>query len=508
MKNLLRPLRVFIGIMGSQLLSGIVLGENESLSPDRLPYFGISDSLEAYVDGSAAVSMAPTIHMPDRVMNGVAPAITTQPSSQIVAPGAAVTFSVVATGTPDPVYQWTKNGRFIRGANSATLTISSAAVGDAGSYRVDIYNGAGFARSMPATLSVVPSGLLSVDLASQSIATGQTASFSVAPGAGAAALSYQWYFDGLAISGATSASYTLANAGTWATGFYSVKISDSTGVVAREVATLSVVTNARLSNLSARGMVGSNNEILIVGFVTAGSGNKSILLRGVGPTLGTVFNVSGVLATPTLTLYSHQDVVASNSGWGGTAALTAAFTQVGAFALPPSSVDAALLESLSPGVYTAHVTGANSSSGVALAELYDADTGTPASNLVNISARAYVANGDNVLIAGFVVAGPSSETVLIRGIGPGLRGMGIGNALRNTQVTLFDSTGTQVTANAGWGNDPWIAGCGTQVGAFALARDSDDSALMVTIPPGAYTAKVTSTDGSTGVGLVEIYEVR
>jgi hypothetical protein len=248
--------------------------------------------------------------------------------------------------------------------------------------------------------------------------------------------------------------------------------------------------------------------VLIVGFVTNGSDNKSILLRGIGPTLGTNFNVANALPTPTLTLYSRGNVVATNSGWGGSATLSAAFTQVGAFPLPPTSLDAALLENLSSGVYTAIVTGANSSTGVAMAEMYDADTGAPNSALVNISARAKVATGDNVLITGFVVSGTSSETVLIRGIGPGLRGHGIGNALSNTKVTLFDSTGAQITADAGWGNDPWISGCGDRVGAFPMDRDSLDSALLVTIPPGAYTAQITSTDGSTGVGLAEVYEVR
>jgi hypothetical protein len=98
---------------------------------------------------------------------------------------------------------------------------------------------------------------------------------------------------------------------------------------------------------------------------------------------------------------------------------------------------------------------------------------------------------------------------LIRGIGPTLNGLfGLGNALRNTTVTLFDAKGNPITANAGWGNDPWISGTGTQVGAFPLMANSLDSALLVTIPPGSYSAEVTSSDGSTGVGMVEIYEVR
>ena len=432
----------------------------------------------------------------------------TEPASQSVITGTSVTFAISATGMPAPIYQWMKNGRSIPGANADTYTIASARPIDAGGYRVVVNNGAGIATSNIATLSVANAGVVTGGPQSEAIATGETAAFSV--GAAGTGLSYQWQFDGLPISGATSSSFTLANAGPGASGTFTVVISSGGSVVAEAVATLSVATNARLTNLSGRGLVGTGGEALIVGFVSRGTGDKEILLRGVGPTLASEFGVAGALAAPLLTLYgSNGKVIASNSGWGGTAALTQAFTQVGAFPLAAASADAPRLESLPVGLYSAEVSGVNGSSGIALAEFYDADTGMPSADLVNISARANVANGGGVLIAGFVVAGPSSETVLIRGIGPSLSGrFGLENALRDTQVTLFDANGNQITANAGWGNDPWISGVGTQVGAFPLMANSLDSALLVTLPPGAYSAEVSSTDGSTGLGMVEIYEVR
>ena len=99
--------------------------------------------------------------------------------------------------------------------------------------------------------------------------------------------------------------------------------------------------------------------------------------------------------------------------------------------------------------------------------------------------------------------------MLIRGIGPGLRStFGFPGAVAGTVVTLFDSNGNPITANAGWGNDPWITGTGAQVGAFPLDPGSLDSALLVTIPPGSYTVHVTGVSGGSGVGLVEVYEVR
>ncbi len=458
----------------------------------RLPFVSVADAIN---------------DMPRPVTNGTAPTITAQPASQSVATGAAVTLTVVASGTPAPSYRWAKYGRFISGANSASYTIAAAKPADAGAYTVTVYNGAGQARSNAATLSVAAAGTVTAAPQSASLATGATANFSVtAVGTG---LSYQWQFNGLPIPGATSSTYTLANTGPGASGPFTVVISNASGAIAAEVATLTVTTNARLTNLSVRGLVGAADEVLIVGFVSVGTGTKQIVLRGVGPTLGTQFSVAGALTKPTLTLYGATGkTLDANSSWGGTSALTQAFAQVGAFALPAASADAALLETLAPGLYSAHVTGVGGATGVALAEVYDADKGAPTATLVNISARAFVANGGNILIAGFVVAGPSSETVLIRGVGPSLGGLfGLHKALGATQISLFDSKGNVITANAGWGDNPLITSTNTQVGAFEFMPHSQDSALLVTIPPGAYSAQVSGPNGATGLGMVEVYEV-
>lgn len=496
----------FLGIVSlAMMLPAAALAAGPLPLFPALPYPGVPDSLEAAV---ASPALLPSFSFPPYVHSGTAPVITTQPASQSVAIGASVTFTAAATGTPAPMYQWFMNGRFIRGANAATYTLSAASVGAAGAYTVEVYNGAGFATSDVATLSVAKAGTVTAAPQSQTIATGATAVFSVtAAGSG---LTYQWNFDGFPISGATAASYTLANAGPGASGTFTVAVSSGSTVIAEETAELSVVTDARLTNLSARAQVGTGNNILIVGFASSGTGSKQILLRGVGPTLATAFDVSGALATPDLTLYgANGKVIASNSTWGGTSALMTAFSAVGAFALPANSADAALLEALATGTYTAQVTGLNGATGVALAEIYDADTGTPTANLVNVSARGEVVSGSGVLIAGFAIAGPTSETVLIRGVGPSLHSvLGFPNPIAGTQVTLYNSAGTQITANAGWGNDPWITGTSSQVGAFPLDPYSGDSALLVTLPPGNYSAQVAGVSGASGVGMVEVYEVR
>lgn len=434
----------------------------------------------------------------------VPPVITSQPAGATVSVGGSVTFTVVATGT-SPSYQWEFNGFPIKGATAASYSVVGAKLTDAGAYTVSAHNGGGNVTSTAATLSVVARSIVTSAPTSRTVNAGATVALVVA--ATGSGLSYQWSLNGNAIAGATSATYTLTNLAATEGGTYAVAVSDAAGVAAVEVAELIVTVNARITNLSIRGLVGTGLEQLVVGFQIGGSGTKSILVRAVGPTLST-FGVTGVLATPELTLSgANAKTLATNSGWGGGAALAQAFAAVGAFALPAASADAALLTPLASGGYTATVSGAGSTTGIALAEVYDADPGTPTATLVNISGRAYT-SASNVLTAGFVIAGTTSETVLIRGIGPTLTSFGLSRTLPDTTITLYNSAGVAIATNTTWGNDPRVAGACTLVGAFALPPASRDSAALATIAPGAYTAQLTSPTGSTGLGMVEIYEVK
>jgi kumamolisin len=277
-------------------------------------------------------------------------------------------------------------------------------------------------------------------------------------------------------------------------------------------------SNSWLVNLSARAYAETGANQLIAGFVTTGTSSKSVLIRGDGPSLAG-FSIPGYLADPQLTLVSGSTTVASATSWAPS--LTPTFTQVGAFGFTAGSHDTALLESLAPGAYTAQVVSQTTNNGVALAEVYDADSGAPTNRLVNLSARAFVGSGANILIGGFVIAGTTPLTVVIRGDGPALTGFGVPGALANTVLTLSNSSGT-IATNSGWSNAPVTgsaAGGGitiqpltalisSTVGAFALTAGSGDSGLVATLPPGAYTAQVAGADGSTGVALVEIYEMR
>lgn len=280
---------------------------------------------------------------------------------------------------------------------------------------------------------------------------------------------------------------------------------------------------ARLANMSARANVGTDSNILIVGFVAGGSGSKNMLLRGAGSALAG-FGISNYLAQPSLGLFNAQSVqINSNAGWNNNAALSATFMRVGAFSYSTGSADSALEASLPTNLpFTAQVSGMNRGTGVSIAEIYDADANllTSPSRLANISARANVGTGTDVLIAGFVIGGTGADTILIRGIGPTLATYGLNGLLANPVLTLFDGQGNVITSNQGWQNPPVAPGgvwtgrvlplsAGhadfSKVGAFDLGNGTADSALIVTLPPGNYTAQISGVN-STGVAEVEVYE--
>jgi hypothetical protein len=244
--------------------------------------------------------------------------------------------------------------------------------------------------------------------------------------------------------------------------------------------------------------------------VIGGVGTETLLIRADGPSL-TQFGVAGVLAQPSLVVLSSAGkVVASNTGWGSSsnpALIASTATAVGAFALMPGSADCALIVSLPAGAYTVQVSGVNNKSGVALAEVYEvASTGT---RLINISTRAQVGTGANIIIPGFVISGSGSEHLLVRADGPGLTQFGVAGVLAQPSLTVFDSNGNVIASNTGWGtgSDPaLIASTAASVGAFALAPGSADSALIVNLSPGAYTMQVSGLGSTTGVALAEVYE--
>jgi streptogramin lyase len=366
--------------------------------------------------------------------------------------------------------------------------------------------------------------------ASQTIATGRSVAFNVQI-TGAAAVTYQWTFNGVPISAATDPILLLSDATSANAGTYACFATTVAGSVSSTTATLNVIATSDpgyLDNLSARATVGSGANILIAGFAISGSGSMDLLLRGVGPALlPAPYSVSGAITTTQMTLYDSNSLgpfpIVTNAGWSNASTLgtstvnvsphsatLALMNTLGAFTVTwaAGSADSALEVTPPVGDYTSQISGVGGAAGIALAEVYDADSYTPATRLVNISSRAQVGTGGNILIGGFEIGGSTAETVLVRGVGPTLvtAPYNVPSSIAQPILTVY-SGNTPLYSNTGWGGDSTIAGIFGTVGAFALNASSQDSALLITLPPGGYTAEVSGVNNTTGVALVEIYEV-
>ncbi len=359
--------------------------------------------------------------------------------------------------------------------------------------------------------------------ASQTISVGSTVVFHTLA-SGLPVPTYQWYLNGnplangSGVSGVSAPTLVITGATAAKAGTYYCAASNASAVVQSQTASLAVITTAnegRLVNISCRAQVGTGSDILIAGFAVGGvgtAGSESLLIRASGPAL-VPFGVTGTLPDPLLQLFTGSAVLGSNDGWAGSAAIEYAAAAVGAFPWTNTlSHDSALLQSLAPGPYTVQVSGEASDSGVALAEVYDATPAgsyTPATpRLVNISARVNVGTQGNVLIVGFVIGGATSKTLLIRASGPALNGFGVTGSLPDPLLELYSGT-TVLASDFAWGGDSAIANAAASVGAFAWTDStSNDSAVLLTLAPGAYTAQVSGALGDTGVALIEVYEVQ
>ncbi len=372
-----------------------------------------------------------------------------------------------------------------------------------------------FAATLPASSVttfvgelVFPAPSITAQPASHVVASGTTAVVDVA--AEGESLRYQWMHEDTEIAGATGRQLVLADVAASHAGAYRVRVSNSGGSVLSGSATLTVTSTAdpgRLVNISARAPVGTGNGALIGGFVVSGGAPKPILVRAAGPALHEVFRLEGVLADPVLSLHVQggSEPIATNDNWD--AALAPTFARCGAFGWAEGSADAAVLQTLDPGIYTAVVGGADGGSGIALVEIYDAEAAAPAPLLVNLSARSPVQSGDGIQIAGFYIRGSTSCTVLVRAGGPALRELsGLAGTLADPVFELRDEASRTIIAR----NDDWdeaIASYAASAGAFPWLSRTEDAAVLVTLRPGAYTATVHGKDDAGGIALVEIYAV-
>jgi hypothetical protein len=246
----------------------------------------------------------------------------------------------------------------------------------------------------------------------------------------------------------------------------------------------------------------TGDNVGIGGFIITGAAPKHVLLRAIGPSL-TPLGVPSALADPVLELHGPGTfVTVINDNWRDDPAQEAAIIATG---IPPTNnFEAAIDSILSPGAYTAIVRGKNNATGVGLIEVYDLSQAVLA-KLANISTRAFISTGDNIVIAGFILGNNSgADRIIVRGIGPSLAALGVANALANPTLELRDSNGATLNANNDWQDNPAQA---AELAAAGLAPTNDlESGIAATLPPGLYTALLAGQNNGTGVGLVEVYD--
>ncbi len=268
---------------------------------------------------------------------------------------------------------------------------------------------------------------------------------------------------------------------------------------ATATATATPIPASKAINFSTRMRVESGNNAGIGGLIITGTSPKRVLIRAIGPSL-TDSDVSQMLRDPVLELHgSGAFVTVTNDNWRDTQE-----SEIQATRIPPTNdLESAIITTLIPGAYTAIVRG-NESSGVALVEVYDLTQGV-SSKLGNISTRAFVSTGDNIVIAGFTLGGNNSEDrIVVRGIGPSLAAFGIADGLTDPRLELRDASGTLIEANNDWQDNS--AAAAELAGAGLAPTDRRESAIVATLPAGAYTALLTGQNGGTGIGVVEVYD--
>ncbi len=485
------------------------------------------DGVDGYVDGfgpdvrfseigGIVVDRAGSLYISDtrnsvirKATRGSYATFQTHPQGGTVNLGQSITLSASATGNPTPTFQWRKDGAPISGATNSSLTLSNVRTSDAGDYSVTAGNVFSTFTSNVAKVAVATLPAISVPPASQTVAAGQPLTLSVTA---SAATSFQWQKNGVPIAGATTSTFSIASAQTSDSGIYSVIATNALGATDPALATATVTVNAgRIINLSILTSLATPGDSFTMGYVVGGNGTnggKPLLIRAAGPSLGAL-GVGGTLDDPKFELFAGTTKSGENDNWGGSSQLSAALSAVGAFAyVGPTSKDAAAQANITSRDNSVVVSSANNGAGLVIAEIYDA---TPNSSfvattprLINVSVRKHLGSG---LTVGFVLGGPVSTKVLIRAIGPTLGDFGVPGTVADPQLVIFDSSSKKIGENDNWSGAPVLTSAFNSVGAFVLPATSKDAALIASLSPGGYSVQVSGVNNTTGVALVEVYEV-
>ena len=252
-------------------------------------------------------------------------------------------------------------------------------------------------------------------------------------------------------------------------------------------------TSQKLLNVSTRADAGLGENVMVGGFIVSGDSDKRVVLRALGPSLSQV-GVGGTLADPVITLYDSKGVLMESND--NRLALGGVVNPL----LPSDPSESFLTAILPPDSYTAVVEGVNGTSGVALVEVYDLEPGS--SRVANISTRGDIASATDAMIGGFIVGGSDPTEVIVRALGPSLAAFGVTNPLPDPVLEVYDSNGTLTAAN-----DNWRSIQEQDIQATLPPTNNLESAIVARLVPGVYTAVVHDASHSTGVGLVEVYNL-
>lgn len=460
------------------------------------------------------------------------PTIGTQPTDQLVGQGWPATFTIAASGAQPLHYQWQRGTTDISGAaDSPTYTLLNpqVATDNQATFRCVVTNANGSAVSTSARLTVIPQqppiATITAPLPNSYYTNGDTISFAgsatdpqdgtLPPGA----LTWTILFEHHALSspfhhthpffgptsgiagGTTTLNFGETDPDVWyhfiltATNSFGLSQTTSTDIFPRHPL-------PQLANISARALVQTGDQVMIGGFIITGTDAKMTLIRAIGPSLANN-GVAGALADPVLQLFDADGMLlAQNDNWKDTQE-----TEIEATGIPPADdLESAILATLPPSSYTAEVTGKEGATGVGLIEVYDLPQSEIA-QIANLSTRSFVGTSDDALIGGLILGNgiaDSSTTVVVRAIGPSLINFGVSGVLQDPTMELHDSNGALIASNDNWRDTQEAA-----IQASGLAPTDDrESAILVSLAAGDYTAIVRGKDGTTGVALVETYDVQ
>lgn len=442
--------------------------------------------------------------------------------------GAPLSIAFTYTGTPTSPSQFIFTGTlppglsFLPAPTGNTIPSGTPAITGtpttAGSFtvRVQGFNPQGLTDSVLNAINFViasagtgPPPTITGHPLSVTVVAGQKVAL-LATATAAGSMTYQWSKTGSGpIPGATNPLLVLSGVTSANSGNYTCAVTSAGATATTNAGTVTVLASSAspgyIRALSLRGNVGAGADVFVVGFVLEGAGGR-ILVKSVGPGLAAL-DVPGAMADPRLdlTVAGSNLTLGGNDNWGGGADLIVANAEGGAFPLAdPASRDAVLLRSLSSGVYLATASGVGNTTGVSLVEFYGLNN--PA-NLYALSLRGRIGTGADIFVAGFVIAGSTAKTVLIKVVGPGLIAHNVPGSMADPQLDLtVAGSNAFLGSNDNWGGTADLVAANTAASAFPLTDlASKDAMMFITLPPGVYLATARGAAETTGVALLEFY---